>query len=388
MYSEVFTNLFDQYSKSPIPLFKVFMSQEAGKEALATLYSGMITQGPKVEMFEYELKKFLDVHYLLTVNSGTSALQLAATLAGVKEGDVVISTPMTCTATNTALKAVGAHIEWADINPVTGNIDPQSVAKLLHNGKQYAAIMAVDWGGYPCDWGALQFLARSYDIPLIEDAAHAFGAYFNEEMVGRIADFTCFSFQAIKHLTTVDGGALICKSEEHHKRGKLLRWFGIDRETSRKDFRCEEDVKEAGYKYHMNDVTASIGLGQLPHMQKVIGSHKQNGRYFDAVLSDINPHVRTIPRDQDRDSSYWVYTIHVEHRDQFMVHMRKHGVIVSQVHARNDTHTMFKDYAKILPGVDEFTRTQVNIPCGWWLTPLERDYIVECIRNFHPEIAQ
>lgn len=354
------------------------MSPEAGQAATETMYSGMITQGPKVEAFEHELKRFLDVRHLLTVNSGTSALQLACVLAGVKPGKKVISTPMTCSATNTAIRAAGGDIVWADIHPTTGNIDPESVEIALRTNTDIVAIMAVDWSGYPCDWQELLSLARRYNVKLIEDAAHGFGAEYKGAKLGAYADFTCYSFQAIKHLTTVDGGALICRNEADYKRGKLLRWFGIDREGPRKDFRCEEDIVEPGFKYHMNDVTASIGLAQLPYMDEIVGSHQNNGKFYDAEL----PPTVVPPRASDRKSAYWIYTIHVKDRPKFMEYMKQNGVTTSQVHARNDTHSMFAAYRKNLPGVEAFSRTQVSIPCGWWVTQADRTKIVNLIHNY------
>lgn len=361
-----------------IPLFKVFMSPEAGKAATDTMYSGMVTQGPKVEAFEYELKRYFDVKNILTLNSGTSALQLAVKLAGGDFGKKVISTPMTCTATNTAIRSTGADILWADIDPLTGNIDPEYVRRLLEAyGDQVMAVMAVDWGGNPCPWKELRRIADLYRVALIEDAAHGFGAEYEGKKLGHIADFTCYSFQAIKHMTTIDGGALICNNDSDHRRGKLLRWFGIDRDQPRADFRCEADVIEPGFKYHMNDVTASIGLAQLPHMDAVVGTHRQNGKFYDSRLEGTSAFIPKIG-----ESSYWIYTIHINNRDTFMSYMKDRGIQTSQVHARNDSHTMFANYKRDLPGVDEFTATQVNIPCGWWISPEMAEYIVESVLTY------
>lgn len=383
--------------ESTIPLFKVFMAHDAGEAVLHTLYSGMVTQGPQVEAFEYLLKRWLDVKNLLTVNSGTSALQLAVKLAGVEHGDYVLSTPMTCTATNTAIRAVGGHIHWVDISFVDGNMNPASLEEELRKiarGEgpaplsKYKAIMAVDWGGQPCDWTELRRIADEWNLQLIEDAAHAFGAKYDGEYLGRIADFTCYSFQAIKHLTTVDGGALICKNDAAYERGKLLRWFGIDREQPRKDFRCETDVIEAGYKYHMNDVTAAIGCAQIPHMDRIVNAHKQNGKEYDAWLADMRAMWKrydfNIPtRRSNTESSYWVYTMLVKPRTEFMKHMADRGIVTSQVHARNDLHTMFRPYYRDdLRSLEIFAEQQINIPVGWWVTEQDREKICRAISAF------
>lgn len=354
----------------------------------------MVTQGPQVEVFEYGLKRWLDVKNLLTVNSGTSALQLAVKLAGVEHGDYVFSTPMTCTATNTAIVAMGGNIHWVDIDFINGNMDPDDLLLQIEAAKRhnvfhmYKAIMAVDWGGQPCDWDRLRKIADENNLKLIEDAAHAFGAKYNDEYLGRIADFTCYSFQAIKHLTTVDGGALICKSDADHERGKLLRWFGIDRTQPRKDFRCEADVVEAGYKYHMNDLNAAIGVAQLTHMEDIVSRHQRNGAFYDAFFHS-NPIIygKGFRRLPNAESSYWIYTIHVPDRDNFMHAMANENIVTSQVHARNDLHTMFQKYYRgPLNGVNSFAATQVNIPVGWWLDFEDVAHIAKRIDYYYTRI--
>lgn len=371
-----------------IPLFKVFMAPEVGQAVQDVLYSGYIAQGPQVDQFETKLCSWLGVPRALAVNSGTSALQLACTLAGVRPGTRVISTPMTCTATNTAIRAVGGEIVWADIDPRTGNIDPEDVERILRGWRfmdEPVAIMGVDWGGRSCNWVWLREIATKYSVKLIRDAAHAFGTrYYGYSH--RWADYSCYSFQAIKHLTCIDGGALICSDPADHERGKLLRWFGIDRNQPRKDFRCEADVIEAGFKYHMNDVNATVGLCNLRHMNDVVDRHNLNGDLYNSVLMEYLP-VRgaklTLPHmEENIESAFWLYTVLAENRLEFMQYLLDRGITVSQVHARNDRHTMFAAYRRELPGVDYFTARQCSLPVGWWLTDRQREYILDTIIQY------
>jgi dTDP-4-amino-4,6-dideoxygalactose transaminase len=361
-----------------IPLFKVHMPETVFARVIETLASGYIGQGPRVAEFEKALAPWFGNPNVLTVNSGTSALHLALRLAGVGYGDEVISTAMTCTATNEPILERGARIVWADIDPMTANIDPQDVERKI--SPRTKAIMVVHWGGYPCDLDELNAIAQKHNIKLIEDAAHAFGAAYQGHPVGSYSDFVCFSFQAIKHLTTVDGGALVCKSEEDYRRGKLLRWYGIDRETPRADFRCEEDVAEYGYKFHMNDVCATIGLQQLAHVGSVLDRHRANAAYYNEQLKGLSG-VTVLAYQPDRVSSYWLYTLLVQDRLDFMRRMQEAKITVSQVHARNDKHTMMRDFVTDLPGVDTFVEKQVSIPVGWWLTDAERAYIAATIKS-------
>ena len=195
-----------------IPLFKVHMPKDVDKPLLEVLHSGYIGQGPKVEEFEKKLSQFLGTENVLTLNSGTSALHLALRLANVGEGDEVISTPMTCSATNEPILAAGAKIVWADVFPENGLIDPSSIEKKIT--KKTKAIVGVHWGGMPFQIDEINKIALENNLKVIEDAAHALGAEFNGTKIGSHSDYVCFSFQAIKHLTTVDGGAISCRTTE------------------------------------------------------------------------------------------------------------------------------------------------------------------------------
>ncbi len=357
------------------------MSPEAIAQSANVLGCGFIGQGPQVEAFELKLQQWVSSPYVLSLNSGTSALQLALRLAGVEPGDEVISTPMTCMATNVPIMAMGARIVWADINPLTGNICAQSVAQKVT--AKTKAIVCVDWGGYPCDLNELRAVADAHGLALIEDAAHAFGAKYQGRYLGAIPDFTTFSFQAIKHITTVDGGALICRDASTYRRGKLLRWYGIDRDVPRKDFRCEEDVVEYGYKFHMNDVAATIGIAQLDHAARIVGAHQRHAAsYREAFAPLASKGLTLLDYQKDRESAHWLFTFLVPDRADFVRYMTEQDIMTSQVHARNDGHTVFWDFRTDLPGVDQFSAHQVCIPVGWWLTEEHVQRIIGAVDRY------
>jgi dTDP-4-amino-4,6-dideoxygalactose transaminase len=362
-----------------IALFKVFMPESILEPLREVLLSGYIGEGPKVEEFERQLAPWFGNSNILALNNGTAALQLALRLANVGYGDEVVSTAMTCSATNEPIAAMGAKIVWADIDPWTGNIDPEDVARKIT--PKTKAIMCVHWGGYPCDLDELNAIAAENEIKLIEDACHAFGSTYHGKPIGSHSDFMCFSFQAIKEMTTVDGGALVCKSASDCERGRLLRWYGIDRKAKRSDLRCEADILEYGYKFHMNDVTATIGIEQLKYVADNIRKHRANAAGYDKAFKNLNS-VHPLKYKTDRSSAHWLYTMRVKNRLGFMEYMKKAGITVSKVHARNDKHTMFKEFRVDLPGVDEFNAEQVSIPVGWWLTPSEVKHIIDSVRKF------
>jgi dTDP-4-amino-4,6-dideoxygalactose transaminase len=374
-----------------IDLFRVFMAPEAQTAVGDVLRSGYIGQGPRVDAFEAELRRVFDAERdILTVNSCTSALDLALTLAGgvVPTGrdDVVISTPMTCSATNSPVVTKGARIAWADVDAHTGLIDPESVVRVLDrlDGTLPVAVMVVDWAGRMADYNALRAVVPK-EVPIIEDAAHAPLATYNGRYQTRVGgDFVAWSWQAIKHLTTGDGGALLCPTPEVTERARLLRWYGLDR-RSKADFRCEQDITEVGFKYHMNDIAASIGLANLPHLPGIVHRHRGHARFYDKVLGDLPPERVTLPP-SDPGCSYWLYTLLVDDRPSFQTHMLERGIATSQVHRRNDHHTAFREAAHpasdALPGLDAFAAKQVSIPVGWFLDENDLGRIAEAVRGW------
>ena len=366
--------------RETIPLFKVYMNDEVGPLVNSVLYSGWIGQGPKVIEFEKRLGEYFHNDKVLGLSAATHGLSLALRLAGVGPGDEVITTPLTCTATNMPILMHGAKIVWADIKPNDLNIDPRSIESCINDRTK--AIVVVHWGGYPCDMKEIIELGSVYGIKVIEDGAHTFGSTYKTSTIGdcSYSDYSIMSFQAIKHLTTVDGGALFIKDIDDYKRAKLLRWYGIDRESPRKDMRCEEDIVEWGYKYHMNDICATIGLANFNGAIENVGKAIENATYYNQELLGV-PGVKLIQTKTDRLSSYWLYTLLVEDRTSFAYMMGSKGISVSRVHERNDKHTFVKEYRRELPGLESVIDKMISIPVGWWINEEDAKYIVEVIKN-------
>jgi dTDP-4-amino-4,6-dideoxygalactose transaminase len=375
-----------------IQLFKVFMAATAANEVSNVLNSGYIGQGPKVEEFENNIKEYFNQDYAFTTNAGTSSLHLALHLLkkpyynwpGIEEGDEVLATAMTCTASNWPILANGLKIKWVDIDPETLNMDLDDLARKIT--PKTKAIMLVHWGGYPNDLDKIKEIQKQseelygFKPAVIEDGAHSFGSEYKGKKIGNHGNLTMYSFQAIKHITAIDGGLLITPHQELYRRGKLARWYGIDRDGNRKDFRCEADIEEWGYKFHMNDVSATVGIENLKHAEKLISKHKENAAYYDKHLQNT-PGVTLLKREEGFDSSFWIYSMLVDDRDGFYKHMKKCNVIVSQVHERNDKHTAVREFRTPLPTLDKTINKIVSIPVGWWVTPEQREYIVDCIKK-------
>lgn len=353
-----------------LDLFKVYMADAAVPAVARVMESGQIAQGPEVDAFENELGEWFGA-VPVTVNACTSALHLALHLAGVGPGDEVITTPQTCLATNISILHLGATPVFADIDPATGNIDPDDVCEIV-TGKT-KAIVAVDWSGRACDYNAL----RIHNIPIIEDAAHAVGTGYNGAHIAESGgDYVAFSFQAIKHLTCGDGGALIVPSDQLD-RARRLRWFGLDRTGKTPGPRFSQDVAEAGYKFHLNDIAAAMGRANLRDLDKVLRVHRYNARTLHALLSNV-PKVGLPPL--DASSSWWLFTIQVDSPSDFMGAMTERGIGCSPVHDRNDGKSCFAGAKqRQLPGVDAFDAHQVSIPVGWWLNDKDLERIAEAV---------
>lgn len=338
------------------------------------LYSGYIAEGDVVLEFEQKLSNLIGNPYVLTVNSGTAALHLALKLIGIKPGDFVISTALTAEPTNTTIVWSGANVIFADVDIKTGLISPDSIEKNITN--KVKAIVVVHYAGMVCDMNRINEISLKYRVPVIEDAAHAFLSKFKGKFIGNNSPYTCFSFQAIKQITTVDGGLLCLKNNEEYIRAKKLRWFGLSKQIPR----LENDIQEAGFKYHMNNVNATIGLVQLDCLNENVCKYIENGKYYDVNLKNICG-VETIPYYQDTEPSYWLYTIKVKRRNDFIKMMSEKGITVSPLHLRNDKHSVFKADPEKLTNLNIFYQEFVHIPCGWWVSPEEREFIVNTIKK-------
>ncbi|QWD04227.1 DegT/DnrJ/EryC1/StrS family aminotransferase [Polynucleobacter paneuropaeus] len=358
------------------PLVKVYMPpREELMPALEDiLYSGMLAEGEVVYEFERKFSEKFKINHTLAFSSGTACLHTALLLSNVKVGDEVISTPMTAEPTNTSILYCGAKVVWADIDPISGNLDPASVESSIT--PKTKAIIVVHYGGYPARLKELRAIADKYGVPLIEDCAHALGATYDGNAVGSVGDFSIFSFQAIKHMTTIDGGVLVLKNSDQLDAAKKIRWFGMLKGVPR----TEVDINSIGYKYNMNNVMASIGLVQLGSISNILDKHISNGKYYDQSISNIQG-LNFAKVDQTSQSSYWLYTLLSEYSSDLEKALNSRGVQASKLHRPNNKHSIFFDSKKNLPGLDKFYKQLLHIPCGWWVSDSKREEIISILKQ-------
>lgn len=353
--------------KRKIVMAYPYISKGVYKEVEKTLKSRWIGQAHKVDLLEKKIEEMFG-DYAVAVNSGTSALELAYDLVGIKKGDEVITTALTCTATNIPLVRRGCKLKFVDIDVKTLNIDPKEIEKKIT--KKTKAIVITNLGGIKV--GSF----NSKGIPVIADSAQAFGV--------QNGDYTIYSFQAIKHITTGDGGMLMCKKKEDAKKAKLWRWFGIDRTKKLennwqpcKGRKILFDIEYPGYKFQMNDIAASIGLANLKDWDKISNCYKDLSDMYYAELVKIDIDVL-----RGESSTPWLCTILVKNRESLVNYLSEHGIESNVMQIRNDLYTIFKKYKRKLPNLDLIENKYLCLPLHMKLTKKDIKYIVKTIKKW------
>lgn len=335
---------------NPAVLFHPYVPSDAIGSVSRVLSSRWIGQGPLVDQFETEFETRIGEGKSVAVGSGTDALHLAYLLAGIREGDEVICPVFTCTATNLPLLYIGAKPVFADIDLKTMNICSKSIKSLITDKTK--AIVTVDYGGLPCDYDEIERIAKDHSLKVIDDAAHSIGAYYRSRQIGTVADFTTYSFQAIKHITTGDGGLLHVKDAEIVDKAKRIRWFGIDRKAKFSGI-WENDIKEIGYKYQMTDIGAALGLAGLSNLDIILNHRRKLLRTYEQELSGIDGLYNVgIENQSDRVHSAWLHTIMVDNRTALQDKLAKFNIESGQVHFRNDMYSIFGGRRGYLANMD------------------------------------
>jgi perosamine synthetase len=361
-----------------IVLFYPHVPRKAKEYVSDTLDGRWIGQGPKVEQFEPAFRSRFGLEGpCVAVGSGTDALHLAFLLAGIKPGDEVLTPVFTCAATNIPLLYIGADIRFVDIDPGTLNI---SVADLRSKiSARTKAIVCVHYGGLPCDMEAIRTIATEHSIPVIEDAAHALGASYDGEPIGKSSDFAAFSFQAIKQLTTGNGGMIVFRDQALEEKAKRLRWFGIDRVRKQKGT-WENDITEIGYKYEMTDVQAAIGLAGLEEFDEIAALRRSLYRRYVERLRSL-PHVRIVDEFDPRKSrAAWLITVAVEHRMQCQLKLHSRRIESGQVHFRNDRYSIFATKDEF-PGMDSIDDNYLVLPLHTKMSLADVELICDVLKE-------
>ena len=371
-----------KFKKKSVLLFYPYVSKKSAPNIKKKLSGRWLGQGPMVDKFEKDFQnKFAKNFSVIASGSGTDSLHLAYILAGLKKGDEIITTIFTCTATNIPMLYMGLKIKFADVDLNTMNISVKSVKKLIT--KKTKAIVVVHYGGLPCDMDELKKISKKNKITLIEDAAHALGAKYNGKTIGNISDFSTFSFQAIKHFTTGDGGILTIKNKKLEDKAKRIRWFGIDRKKKQQGI-WDNDVSEIGYKYQMTDIAATMGCDSLKEFNFI---NKHRRKIYFTYLKELskNKKIKCIhDYNKKKEHGAWLFTICLENKDYVQKKLRENQIETNQVHFRNDRYSIFKKFVKgkKFPNMDYLENRYLVLPLHHKVSVKDAKYICKLINKY------
>lgn len=318
-------------------------------EVTATLESRWIGTGPRTARFEREFAEYVGAPEAVAVNSCTSALMLAMFAAGLREGDEVITTPMTFCATVNAILHTGALPVLADIDPVTMNIDPAAIERQI--SPRTRAILIVHFAGRPCDMGAIMAIAERHDLVVVEDCAHAIETLIDGRHVGTFGDFGCFSFYATKNVTTGEGGMVVAKDPEHAARIKTLALHGLSRDAWKRfgdDGYEHYHVVDAGYKCNMMDMQAAMGIHQLARVEESLALRKDVWQRYDRAFEDLPIELPSEPDTTATRHSRHLYTVLIDearagmHRDEAMEAMSRQNIGVGVHYLSLPEHPFYR----------------------------------------------
>lgn len=349
-----------------IPLYKPYMPELPLLYDI--LYSGQLAYGKYGKELESKLSSFIGVNQVTLVNSFNSAILVALTTLGLKPNDEVISSPMACLASNQPVITMGIKLVWADVNPTSGTLDPESVKQKI--SLKTKAILHNHFCGYPGYIDEINMIGKEYGIPVIDDAIEAFGSIYRNEKIGNNeTDITIFSFQAVRLPTTIDGGAIVFKDKSLYERSLLVRDSGIDRKYFRDnigEINLNYDISVPGFGATMSEVNSYIGLQQMNDIENLLSKQRVNAEKWNKWLSSKNFEYKPLNKRKEIIPNYWVYGILSENKIDAIRKLRSMGFYASGVHVPNNYYSIFGKQDK-LTGVDEFYSKFVAVPSGWWL---------------------
>lgn len=366
-----------------IPVYKPYHDELEMKYLGEVIDSGWWGMGPKTAEFEQRFATYIGIEYALGLNSATAALHLALMCVGVKDAEV-ISPAMTFVSTNHAILYNGGTPVFCDVEPDHLNVTAEEIAKLIT--PRTKAIIVVHYGGYACDMDPIMELARENKLAVIEDCAHACGGRYKGRMLGSIGDFGSFSFQAVKNLATGDGGMLCTNNDEWAERIKKLRWVGISKDTfdrgAGNSYDWFYDVTEAGFKYHMNDITAALGLAQLEKLEWM----NDRRRYWSERYREAFSHIPEIQCPPVRDFMYPAshnFVIKAPRRDELRACLMERGITTGVHYFPNHLFRMYEPYYRKLPVSEQIWKELVTLPLFPDLKEEEFCLVMDGVREFY-----
>lgn len=352
----------------------------------------MITQGPRVEGFEEAVAEYCGAKFAVAFNSGTSALHGAMFAAGIGPGDEVITSPITFVASANAAVYMGARPVLVDIGRDSYCLDLDRIESAITDRTR--AIVAVDYAGYPVDMNKIKEIAGHHNIIVIEDAAHALGAKRDGCLVGSQADMTMFSFHPVKHITTGEGGMIVCNDKKYYDRLKLLRSHGITKDEGMltvNDGPWYYEMQELGYNYRITDIQCALGLSQLSKLESFIRRRNEIAARYDQTFEavdwiDIPPRVTDNCR-----HAYHLYPILLAgkvDRNELFNYLRAASIGVQVHYIPVHYHPFYRKNYGYSPGdfpiSEAFYAGEISLPMFSSLTDDDQDYVIRTLLDYRP----
>jgi len=373
-----------------IPFHRPYITKEEINEVVTTLKSGWLTMGAKTLEFEEQFKTYIydtkkEKAFAISANSCTACLHLALKAIGLKPGDEVILPTNTFIATAETIAYFSAKPVLCDIEYETHNIDISKIENLIT--EKTKAIIPVHFGGQPCDMDEILEIARKYNLYIIEDAAHALPAWYKGKKIGTIGHITCFSFYVTKTLATGEGGMATTFKENFARIMKINRLHGIDRDawnryTLQGDWYYE--VVDQGYKYNMTDIQAALGLAQLRKLEWMWEKRKEIAQRYNQAFK--NTQIETLKIKTDRETSWHLYVIKINNRDELYRKLKEKGIGTSvhfiPVHRHPYYKNTFGYKEKDYPVAEEVFRKSLSLPIYPGLSKEEQEYIIENVLKY------
>ncbi|MDX6398013.1 MAG: hypothetical protein QOJ43_1421 [Gaiellaceae bacterium] len=373
-------------SHRSVPLFVPYTGPEVQEAAQQALQAGFLGQGELTRRFEEELSSWLELEdrFLVAVSSCTAAIQLGVLLSGVEPGDEVICPAMTYCAGLQAVTATGAKIVFADCEEETLGIDPDAARELL--SERTKAIMPMHYTGVVCKIDEINALAGDANIRVVEDAAQALGSTQDGRRIGTFGDLTCFSFDPVKVITTLEGGAIVTPHEHEVQLLHQYRLLGIDKDTQermKRERQWDYDVVQQGFRFHLGSIPAAIGLAQLAMIETLLENRRRYCERYSAGFDQV-PEVRTLRSDFSTTGPF-VYAIRVpeEARADLIHYLRERGVATGIHWIGAHEFTQYKDCRRgDLPVTEQVARETLTLPLWGFMADEDIDHVTGCVTSF------
>lgn len=371
-----------------IPIFRPSMGEEEISAVSEVLRSGWIGLGPKTKEFEDAFAKYIGAKYAIALNSCTSALQLALNALNIANGEV-ITTPITFISTAHSILYNNLKPIFADVQEDTLNINPKDVERNIT--EKTRAIIPVHYGGHPCEMDEIKEIAKKHNLYLIEDAAHACGSEYKRRKVGVLGDMACFSFHAVKNLATGDGGMITTDNSDLYEKLMKLRWLGIGKSTYQrkegKGYSWYYEADYVGFKAHMNDINAAIGLIQLKKLDNMNAKRRKIVSQYNKAFEELSwiklPTERSYVK-----SSLHNYVIKVEKgdRNELISHLANNGISAGVHYMPLYLHPIYRNMniKGNCPIADRIWEKIVSLPLYPDMAVEDIEKVIEAVKEFTP----